>query len=670
MAHEKTFIGQFLISRLKNPDSPLDPYDPTRESPLEDRHVLPNPDLVISRPAPLPRPPGVDLSSPAALPHPPSVTLDSPAPLPLPPRVVLSTPAVLPGPPAVSPVGPSALPPPPPVVQVGPAVLPPPPPTTQSAPDALPPPPVPPQSAPGALPPPPVPPQSAPGVLPPSPNTTQSAPTQLPAPPPVIQSSPKPLPPPPDVAHGASIILPPPPVVDCTPRPPPDPNAVAPVASPTSGYAVIGEQYSPLGGADPGSLAADPFMHERHVERLARLQPGKLVLHSMIQVGMFAQNVYGNVWNPALLLSPPPVMEAVKPALDLYGLSTDDIKGKQLGIGIAVDAALDGTMPAPNYRFELDRGQANVGKEPTVTQLKVKNRLARAFDNIKDGNVLGAATSLVGVPSVSDPLFKSKAVFENGVIPMRLKGDNSLGFRTFRRGEGDQTDDDSVYVPVCFTDLRPVGDTFRTVYFRPIITNLAESVASEWNKQQFFGRVDAVATYMSTGRQITMGLKLIAFGPEDIRTIYQKLHWLKSMVYPEYDSNLAYISGPVVRMRVGDVVNALGPEGARGLPGIIDSVDFDYSDALWELKKGYKLPRHVDVSITFTVLHDVPVGRGSEGKFGGLGFIDSEGTFISSVTDRKTGKDVAPVDRNNYDSFGRDGDVDYDTLANVDKEKA
>ena len=222
-----------------------------------------------------------------------------------------------------------------------------------------------------------------------------------------------------------------------------------------------------------------------------------------------------------------------------------------------------------------------------------------------------------------------------------------------------------------FTDLRPVGDVFRTVYFRPIITSFAESFSPEWNKKPYFGRVDSVATYQSTGRTVSLGLKLIAFGPEDIRTIYQKLHWLASMVYPEYDANVAFKSGPVVRMRVGDVINGLGPEGGRGLPGIIESLDFDYNDALWELKKGYKLPRHVDVSLSFTVLHDVPIGRGLEGRFGGIGTINDNGEFRVDVGTNGAGTgERAPIaDSKNFRNFGKSTDVGYSTLAGSDREK-
>jgi len=172
---------------------------------------------------------------------------------------------------------------------------------------------------------------------------------------------------------------------------------------------------------------------------------------------------------------------------------------------------------------------------------------------------------------------------------------------------------------------------------------LSEDFTPEWNKAPYFGRVDPVATYQGTGRNINLSFMIVSFGPEDVEMIYKKLNWLTSMVYPEYDKDLAYLSGPIVRLRVGDVINASGYGNNKGLPGIIDSLAFDYSDQIWELKKGLKVPRNVAVSMTFTVLHDMPVGIGAEGKFGGIGSIDSDGRYTTPGSANQTNKQAGKV---------------------------
>jgi hypothetical protein len=223
-----------------------------------------------------------------------------------------------------------------------------------------------------------------------------------------------------------------------------------------------------------------------------------------------------------------------------------------------------------------------------------------------------------------DPLRKS--AFTDGVVPAGFKNEQK-GF--IQRGSNQDpssiVDDDEAYVPMSFTDIRPYGaGKVRTVYFRPFITNLGESFTPEWIRSSGFGRTDPVVGYAGTGRQISLGFIVHAFAPEDLQVIYQKLTWLTSMVYPEYDKDLAFKSGPVVRLRIGDLISSTN---VGGLAGVIDQLDFEYSEQVWELKKGNKVPMGYRVSLGFTVLHDTPIGRGNDGKFGGLGTIDQNGIF-------------------------------------------
>lgn len=265
------------------------------------------------------------------------------------------------------------------------------------------------------------------------------------------------------------------------------------------------------------------------------------------------------------------------------------------------------------------------------------------------------------------------SAFPRGIIPARIAGENDFGFISHRRGESpsDIISDDVAYVPLSFTDLRPVRNTYRTVYFRPFITNLSEDFSPAWNKGEYFGRVDPVATYTATGRAVNLGFTLNAFGPEDLATIYQKLHWLTSMVYPEYDSDLSFRAGPVVRMRVGDVINAIGPEGGRGLPGIITSLSYNYDESPWELQRDMKVPRNVRVGITFDVLHDRPIGRGAEGRFGGIGSHDDKGLYLPPTVGaaRQTGEETGPEVSRGGESFRLVGGPRADGLVNYPNDR-
>jgi hypothetical protein len=220
-----------------------------------------------------------------------------------------------------------------------------------------------------------------------------------------------------------------------------------------------------------------------------------------------------------------------------------------------------------------------------------------------------------------------KSAFPRGIIPVKFNADNDQGFVTHIRSSSPSTEitDDEAYVPLSFTDLRPIsGDKLRTIFFRPFITDFREEFHPDWNKNHYFGRTDYVATYQSVGRTIHISFSIHAFGPEDLKVIYSKLNWLTSMVYPQYDSNLAYVAGPVIRLRIGDVISS---EIGFGIPGIIENLSFDYGGSLWEIKEKYKVPRSVKVSLSFIVLHDRPIGIGGGGRFGGIGSIDDDGNY-------------------------------------------
>ena len=236
-----------------------------------------------------------------------------------------------------------------------------------------------------------------------------------------------------------------------------------------------------------------------------------------------------------------------------------------------------------------------------------------------DTNEISVATSDFSVRNKQ--LIES--AFVDGIIPAKLKGENDYGFVATRDANSPANiiSDDVAYLPLSFTDLRPIQDSYRTVYFRPFIKSLNETFSPQWNKANYLGRTDAVATYEATGRSISLTFEVAAFSPSDLKTIWQKLNWLASMVYPEYNDDLSFKSGPIVRMRVGDVINGLGPEGCRGLPGIIDSLEFDYSESLWELEKDNKVPRNIGITLSFTVLHDRPIGRDQSGYFGAIGTV-------------------------------------------------
>jgi hypothetical protein len=291
------------------------------------------------------------------------------------------------------------------------------------------------------------------------------------------------------------------------------------------------------------------------------------------------------------------------------------------------------------------------------TSLEIINRTAAAVPDLNLTNLFrpkdvsklgkyGGTTNLIpnsGYTQAAgkDLLFnKMKGADERqGQMSYRFDFDTSDG-ASYEETEKTQG---KVYMPFSITDLRYIdgANGFRTVYLQPFITNLQQSFSPSWNMQQFFGRVDPVATYQATGRTWSMGFKMVAFHPSDLPVIYQKMNWIQSMVYPEYDENVRFKSGPVVRLRLGNIIDGAGFNAMRGLPGVITQLDFDYSETIWEVEADWQVPRNINVSLGFQVLHELPIGsRG--GAFGGIGEVDGDGNYLTPKQMEKLG--TASVD--------------------------
>jgi hypothetical protein len=294
-------------------------------------------------------------------------------------------------------------------------------------------------------------------------------------------------------------------------------------------------------------------------------------------------------------------------------------------VGDLVDEVLEG-RPAPGRAPILEQDPSG---ETTHKRWPEGEGIARLFyQKPSDGPISQEWRPNPGISDLpTDFASRPAAVssFHRGIIPAAFPGENDQAFVWTRKGESpsDIVDDDDAHVPFSITDLRPVGGYYRTVFFRPLNLRVRRGTRPEWAQQTYFGRSDPVATYKGTARSLSVSWEMHAFGPEDLEVIYAKLHWLDSMCFPEYDSGMNMVAGPVVRVRVGDVVDGLGTDGGRGQVGLITGKDEDFENALWELKRGFKVPRMVKVGLELVVLHDRPVGRGALGKFGGLGTFDT-----------------------------------------------
>jgi hypothetical protein len=289
---------------------------------------------------------------------------------------------------------------------------------------------------------------------------------------------------------------------------------------------------------------------------------------------------------------------------NLYGPSFKYSEGQAVSVDELVSTALD------------DVGLSSSPFASTVDGITRFDAISFFETRKNDGTSNPSAAALLRVRTGRNNVSTSRLARSSaadGIIPSKLPGESSDGtILSNGQDPSEVVDDDDARVPLSFTDIRQVpGKRYRSVYFKPLNLQFAMAFAPEFSDASTFGRVDPVVGYQRTTRSMNVSFEVHAFSPEDLENIYRKMVWLSSMCYPSYSSDALMTSGPVTRMRIGDVVATAD----GGVPGVIKSLNFDFADAIWELQKGFKVPRSYKVSIDFLALHDGTVGN-VNGAFG------------------------------------------------------
>ena len=217
------------------------------------------------------------------------------------------------------------------------------------------------------------------------------------------------------------------------------------------------------------------------------------------------------------------------------------------------------------------------------------------------------------------------------------------------------------YVPFYFHDMR----TNEIIAFHAFLKSLNETYGPSWNSESFYGRVDNVQTYAgNTARRITLSFMVAALNRVDFDIMWKKVNKLVTLVYPQFGKRLVHgdpatsiphsapiIGAPVCRMRIGDLIKtnltmraisnetgldgaavgkAIGTDGtmpdkgavafvtdfntySKGLAGVITDITFDYNTARWETAMNHVAPQMIDISLSFTAIHDIAPGLEADG---------------------------------------------------------
>lgn len=149
--------------------------------------------------------------------------------------------------------------------------------------------------------------------------------------------------------------------------------------------------------------------------------------------------------------------------------------------------------------------------------------------------------------------------------------------------------------------------------FEANLDSIKDNFTGNWNSVQYVGRAENFYGYSGFDRQIDFSFKVVASREEYLKDFYQKLNKLAAVTAPSYASNGVFMRGTLASVTIGDYF--------RNLKGFIKSVSFSWNtDYVWEIDtESLRVPHMLDVSVTFTPIHDfIPdsIGDGNLHYFG------------------------------------------------------
>jgi len=164
-----------------------------------------------------------------------------------------------------------------------------------------------------------------------------------------------------------------------------------------------------------------------------------------------------------------------------------------------------------------------------------------------------------------------------------------------------------------------------SVIFKAMMTQFDDAFTSNWTSEQAYGRMDPLQTYQNTSRVISLGFDIAAASAKEAEINLQKVSSLAQFLYPTYDADGLISSSPFCRIQFMNwstetkgIRPQVGLASQTGLMGTINGFTFAPNLDLGvfpESDYDLLLPKLLNVSFTFTVLHNHSLGwiKGKEG---------------------------------------------------------
>jgi len=152
-------------------------------------------------------------------------------------------------------------------------------------------------------------------------------------------------------------------------------------------------------------------------------------------------------------------------------------------------------------------------------------------------------------------------------------------------------------IPFEFNTFYPGNTDGKYLAFRAFLTDFSDNYSGDWAGTKYVGRGEELYNYQGFKRDISFGFKVAAFSKADMQPLYDKLNLLVGSTAPTY-RNGNFMMGTLTKVTIGDYLVQTS--------GFISSVGLSWdSNIPWEMEtEGERLPHALDVSISFTPIHD------------------------------------------------------------------
>ena len=152
-------------------------------------------------------------------------------------------------------------------------------------------------------------------------------------------------------------------------------------------------------------------------------------------------------------------------------------------------------------------------------------------------------------------------------------------------------------IPFEFNTFYPGNTDGKYLAFRAFLTDFSDNFSGDWAGTKYVGRGEDLYNYQGFKRDVSFSFKVAAFSKADMQPLYNKLNLLVGSTAPTY-RNGNFMMGTLTKVTIGDYLVQTS--------GFISSVGLSWdSNIPWEMETvGERLPHALDVSISFTPIHD------------------------------------------------------------------